>query len=322
MTSLNAKAFAQQRSHEQKQPGLPCWPRGHDPGTGGAGSIPGWVGELRPTCCEAWPKGRTYMRRHPTKREKTVGKWCGWQGIRLHSGLAPVSRNSVSRLRPLLRLCSHSFVCVSRVAQRLHLQGSAQMRLHYQHALLEVNCTGSFATQRIFCAEIFVYLHNALTLFFFWGGSFSSVQLLSRVQLFVTSWTAARQASLSITNSWSSPKLMSIESVMPSNHLILCRPLLLLPLVFPSIRVFSNESALCIRWPKYWSFSFSISPSNEHSGLISFRMDWLDFLTVQESSPAPQFKSINSLALSFLYSPTLTSIHDYWKIVLFAGRQM
>ena len=182
------------------------------------------------------------------------------------------------------------------------------MRLHYQHALLEVNCTGSFATQRIFCAEIFVYLHNALTLFFFWGGSFSSVQLLSRVQLFVT---AARQASLSFTFSQSLFKLMSIESVMPTNYLILCRPLLLPPSVFPSIRVFSNESALCIRWPKYWSFSFSISPSNEHSGLISFRMDWLDFLTVQESSPAPQFKSINSLALSFLYSPTLTSIHDY-----------
>ena len=99
---------------------------------------------------------------------------------------------------------------------------------------------------------------------------FSSVQSLSRVQLFVTPWTAARQASLSITNSQSSPKPMSIESVMPSNHLILCCPLLLLPSIYPSIRVFSNESVLCIRWPKYWSFSFNISPSNEHSGLISF----------------------------------------------------
>ena len=97
----------------------------------------------------------------------------------------------------------------------------------------------------------------------------------------MTPWTAARQASLSIDNSWSLLKLMSIESVMPSNHLILCRPLLLLPSVFPSIRVFSNESALCIRWPKYWSFSFNISPSNEHSGLISFRMNWLDLLAVQ-----------------------------------------
>ena len=94
-------------------------------------------------------------------------------------------------------------------------------------------------------------------------------------------WTAACQASLSITNSWSPPKLMSIELVMPSNHLILCHPLLLLPSIFPSIRVFSNESALCIRWPKYWSFSFNISPSNEHPGLISFRMDWLDLLEVQ-----------------------------------------
>ena len=104
---------------------------------------------------------------------------------------------------------------------------------------------------------------------------FSSVQSLSRVRLFVTPWTAACQTSLSITNSGSSPKPMSIESVMPSNHFILCGPLLFLPSIFPSIRVFSNESALCIRWPKYWSFSFSIGPSNEHPGLISFRMDWL-----------------------------------------------
>ena len=104
---------------------------------------------------------------------------------------------------------------------------------------------------------------------------------LSHVQLFVTPWTAARQASLSITNSQSFLKLTSIESVMPSNHLILCRPLLLLSPVFPSIRVFSSESVLHIRWPKYWSFSYGISPSNEYSGLISFRMDWLDLLAVQ-----------------------------------------
>ena len=110
---------------------------------------------------------------------------------------------------------------------------------------------------------------------------FSSVQLLSCVQLFATPWTAARQASLSITNSQSILKLMSIESVMPSNHLILCRPLPLPPSIFPSIRVFSNESVLHIRLPKYWSFSFSISPFNEYSGLISFTMDWLDLLAVQ-----------------------------------------
>ena len=109
---------------------------------------------------------------------------------------------------------------------------------------------------------------------------FSSVQSLSHVQLFVTQWTAC-QASLSITNSQSLLKLMSIESVMPSNHLILCRPLLLPPSIFPSIRVFSDKSALRIRWPKYWSFSFNVSPSNEHPGLISFRMDWLDLLAVQ-----------------------------------------
>ena len=110
---------------------------------------------------------------------------------------------------------------------------------------------------------------------------FSSVQSLSRVRLFSTSWTAAHQASLSITNSQSLLKLISIELVMPSNHLILCHPLLLPPSIFPSIRVFSNESAVRMRWPKYWSFSFNISPSNEHPGLISFRMDWLDLLAIQ-----------------------------------------
>ena len=110
---------------------------------------------------------------------------------------------------------------------------------------------------------------------------FSSVQLLSHVRLFATPWTAAHQASLSMVNSQSLLKLMSIESVMPSNHLILCHPLLLLPSIFPNIRVFSNESALCIRWPKSWSFSFSISPSNEYSGLISFRIDWFDLLAAQ-----------------------------------------
>ena len=150
------------------------------------------------------------------------------------------------------------------------------------------------------------------------GGSlqFSSVQLLSHVQLFMTPWITALQASLSVTNSRSLPKLMSIESVMPSSHLILCRPLLLLPPIPPSIRVFSNESTLHMRWPKYWSFSFSISPSKEYSGLISFRMDWLGLLAVQgtlESSPTPQFKNINSSVLSFLHSPTLTSRHDHRK---------
>ena len=131
----------------------------------------------------------------------------------------------------------------------------------------------------------------------------------------VIPWTAAHQASLSITNSQSLLKLMSIELVIPSKHLILCNPLLILPSIFPSIRVFSKESLLCIRWPKYWSFGFNISPSNEYSGLISFRMDWTPCSPrdSQESSQTPQFKSINSLALSFLYSPTLTSIHDYWK---------
>jgi len=150
---------------------------------------------------------------------------------------------------------------------------------------------------------------------FFSFFQFSSVQSLS-VWLFATPWITARQASLSIINSQSSLRLMSIESVMPFSYLILCHPLLLLPPIPPSIRVFSSESTLHRWWPKYWSFSFSIIPSKEIPGLISFRMDWLDLLAVQgtqESSPTPQFKSINSSALSLLHSPTLTSIHDHWK---------
>ena len=148
------------------------------------------------------------------------------------------------------------------------------------------------------------------------SNQFSLVQSLSHVWLFATPWTAARQASLSITNSQSLPKPMSIDLLMPSNHLILCRPFLLLPPICPTIRVFSNESTLHMRWPKCWSVRFSIGASIEHPGLISFRMDWLDLLVVQgihKSSPTPQFKSINSSVLSFLHSPTLTSIHDQWK---------
>ena len=143
---------------------------------------------------------------------------------------------------------------------------------------------------------------------------YSSVQSLSG-QLFETTWTAACQASLSITNSWSLLKFMSIKSVMPSNHLILCHPLLLLPSVFPSIRVFSSESVLCIRWPKYWSFRFSISPSNEYSGLIFFRIDWLGLLAVQGTlkSLLQHHSSKPSVLqhLAFFYSPNLISTHDY-----------
>ena len=152
---------------------------------------------------------------------------------------------------------------------------------------------------------------------FSWVVKFSSVQSLSRVRLFATPWIAAHQASLSITNPRSLLKLMPIESVMPSSHLILCRPLLLLPPIPPRIRVFSNESSLLLRWPEYWSFSFSISPSNEHQGL-NLLQDGLIGSPCSprdspESSPIPQFKSINFSALSSLHSPTLTSIHDHWK---------
>ena len=144
----------------------------------------------------------------------------------------------------------------------------------------------------------------------------SSVQSFSHVWLFATPWTAVRHASLSITKSWSLLKHMSIELVMPSKHLILCHPLLLLPSIFPSIRVFSNESALHIRWPKHWSFSFSISTSNEYSGLSSFRIDWFNLLAVKGTLsrvPTSQFKSINSSGLRFFDGPTLTSIHNYFR---------
>ena len=143
----------------------------------------------------------------------------------------------------------------------------------------------------------------------------SSVQLLSHVQLFPTPWPAALQASLSIANSRSLLKFMSIKLVMPSNHLILCCPFLLPPSIFPSIRVFSVESVLHIKWPKYWSYSFSISPSNEYSGLISFRVDWLDLLAVQGTLKTllQHHKSINSSALSFLFGPPLLSMYDHWK---------
>ena len=140
------------------------------------------------------------------------------------------------------------------------------------------------------------------------------VESFSCVWLFAIPWTAAPKASLSFTISWSLLKLMSIEFMMHSSHLILCHPLLLLPAILPSIRVFPSESTLCIRWPKYWSFCFSISPSNEYSELISFRIDWFDLLAVKgtlKSSPTPQFKSINSSACSLLYSLNLISVHDY-----------
>ena len=138
---------------------------------------------------------------------------------------------------------------------------------------------------------------------------FSSVQSLSRVQLFATPWTTARQASLSITNSQSPPKPMSIELVMLSSHLILCRPLLLLPPILPSIRVFSDESTLCIRWPKYWSFSFNISPSNEYLGLISFRIDWFDLLAVQGSLNMHVYICLHSFSQSFLLWETFTNYY-------------
>ena len=149
-----------------------------------------------------------------------------------------------------------------------------------------VRFSPSLTIQKIHTSEYEPYLNSVHEY------RFSSVQSLSHVWLFATPWTAAHQASLSITNSWSLVKLMSIELVMPSNHLIFCHPFLLLPSVFPSIRVFSNESVLRIRWPKYWSFSFSISPSNEYSGLISFRIDWFDLLGTKQENYMKQQRKI------------------------------
>ena len=142
---------------------------------------------------------------------------------------------------------------------------------------------------------------------------FSWVQSLSHVQLFATQWTAACQASLSTTNTWTLLKLMSIESVIPSNHLILCCPLLFLPSIFPSIRAFSKESALHIRWPRYWNLSFSISLSNIQDWFLLGWDGWISLQSKGLSSVFSNTKSINSSVLSFLYSPTLTSIHDHWK---------
>ena len=152
------------------------------------------------------------------------------------------------------------------------------------------------------------------TCFFFSSVQFSSVQFSSVQSFSLTPWTVAHQASLSITNSWSLLKPMSIESMMPSNHLILCHPLLLLPSIFPSTRVFSNESALHIRWPKYWSFSFNISPTNEHPGLISFRKDWLDLLAVQGTLKSLlQHHSSKASILRHSAFFTVQLSHNHWK---------
>ena len=164
---------------------------------------------------------------------------------------------------------------------------------------------------------LFIILNDIIRSYHFLNNSLqlSLVQLFSHVWLFVNPWITARQASLSITNSWSLLKLMSIELVIPSNHLILCRPLLLLPPIPPSIRVFSNKSTLCMRWPKYWSFSLSISPSNELPGLI-FRMDWLDLLAVQgtlKSLLHHHSAKASILRHSAFFTVQLTSIHDHWK---------
>ena len=187
---------------------------------------------------------------------------------------------SVSLL--ILAFCAFSFSLLYKFCQFYYFQRISSL-FHWFFSILFISnfidfCLYHyyfllFAPLSLFCSHFSKFLRQK--------PRFSSVQSLSRVQFFATPWTAACQASLSITNCWSLPKFMSIELVTPSNHLILCHPLLLLLSILPSIRVFSNESALRIKWPKYWSFSFSISPSNEHLGLISFRMDWLDLLAVQ-----------------------------------------
>ena len=197
-----------------------------------------------------------------------------------------------------VRVPAHLVLPGSPQAKQLHPNSHAQLSLGqscHRQKIVTFMCTGSIQSCPTLCNPVDCGLSGFSVTGILqarmlehigqyslpYPSQFSSVQLLSHVWLFLITWTIARQASLSITNSWNLPKLMSIESVMPSNHLILCPPLLLPPSIFPSIRVFSNESALHIRWPKYWSFSFNISLSNEHPGLISFRMDRLDLLAVQ-----------------------------------------
>ena len=169
----------------------------------------------------------------------------------------------------------------------------------------------------VFSSKSFVVSSVTFRSLFVTPVQFSSVQLLSRVWLSVTPWIAARQASLSITNSWSLLKLMSMESVMPSSYLILCHPSLLLPPVPPGIRVFSNESTLCMRWPNYWGFCFTFSPSNKHPGLISFRMDWLDLLAVKGTLKSLLHHHGSRASIfwrsAFFTVQLLTSIHDHWK---------
>ena len=184
----------------------------------------------------------------------------------------------------------------------------------YMYVCIYIHVSPVWDTPLLFYFFVCVCVHpvsySALLL---WRLIVVLVQSLSCGQLFVTSWTPAHQAPLSSTSSWSLLKFMSIGLVMPSNHLILCCPLILLSSIFLSIKVFSSESLLLIRSPKYWSFSFSISPSNDYSGLISFKIDWLDLPVVHgtlKSSLAPQVKSISSLVLNLLYGPTLTSIHE------------
>ena len=178
------------------------------------------------------------------------------------------------RSNPCLLHCRQILYCLSHqgspLVLKLHSIWWGSVAICFSHSLFVLALILSHKLQCFLSKDACIEVRN-----------FSSVQSLSCIWPFATTWTAAHQASLSITNSWDSLKLMSIKSVMPSNHLILCHPLLLLPSIFPSIRVFSKESVLCIRWPKYWSFYFSISPSNEHSGLISFRSDWLGLLAVQ-----------------------------------------
>jgi len=198
-------------------------------------------------------------------------------------------------------------------------QNMIQMKIKFYHKHIvamtfQVNCNehiGTYSYKQVF-SPIKLTLRACvhISMIFFW---FSSVQLLSRVWLFVTPWTAAHQDSLSVNNSRSLLKLMSIESVMPSNHLILCHPLLLLPSIFPSIRVFSNESVLQSKWPEYWSFSFSISPSNEYSGLISFRIDWLDLLAVQRTLKI--LLQHHNSKVTFL----VTSMYYHFKFALKGG---